>query len=405
MVIIGAGEAGARAAMELRTQGWLGSITLIGEEMYAPYERPPLSKQSLIEAGEVPPVYIMDNEKMKQNNIDFICGMTVTNIDRDNQSVELVDGMEIRYEKLLLTTGARPRKLIMEGSDTSGVHYLRTQSDVRLLREKLQPGRHIAIIGAGFIGLEVAASAISRGCSVTVIEVGPRILMRGVPEEIARIVEGRHREAGVAFKLGIGIQNIHSVKNENAITLADGTVITSDVIIAGIGATPMTSLASSCGLVIENGISVDETLATSDPHIFAAGDCCSIQHPLFGDKRIRLEAWRNAQDQGTHAARSMMGQAEPYTSLPWFWSDQYELTLQVTGLADLAVRTIHRDLKEAHLYFHLNDEGRLVSVSGIGENAAIAKEIRIGEMLIEKQAKPDPEALADPSVKLKSLLR
>lgn len=405
MVIVGAGEAGVRAALELRTQGWEGSITLIGEEKWAPYERPPLSKDALIGEQMPSPVFIMDSAKLQQHQIDFISDSAVIWIDRDAELVELADGRRIRYMKLLLTTGAQPRRLALEGVEPSGLVYLRTYDHAVKLRDMLQPGQRIAIIGAGFIGLEVAASAIGRGCSVNVIEVGPRILMRGVPEEIARIVEERHREAGVEFKLGVGIRTITSSESESTIVLADGTTITCDHIVAGIGAIPETKLAAACGLAVENGIRVDESLATSDPNIFAAGDCCSFQHPFYRGNTIRLEAWRNAQDQGTHAAQSMLGQVKTYACLPWFWSDQYELTLQVTGLTDYGSRIVRRTIGESSiLNFHLTEEGRLVAVSGIGTAASIAKDIRIGEMLIEQQAKPDPEALANPHVKLKTLL-
>lgn len=405
MVIVGAGEAGARAAIELRTQGWNGSITLIGEEKRAPYERPPLSKDCLLAEGEPSPSTILDQEKLAQYNIEFLSGSTVVEIDRDNHIVVLNNGRQIGYERLLLTTGARPRKLSLEGSDVSNILYLRTFADALALRSKLHTGKHVVIIGGGFIGLEVAASAIQRGCLVTLVEVAPRILMRGVPEEIARMVEARHREAGVTFKLGVGISSIETTNDGQVIALADGTSIQCNMIVAGIGAIPETSLAAQCGLEIENGVRVNELLQTSDPHIFAAGDCCSFPHSLYDGKRIRLEAWRNAQDQGMHAARNMLGTAETYAAVPWFWSDQYDVTLQVTGLPDQGERTVIRDLGEnGKLFFHFSLDGKLVAASGIG-TAAIAKDIRIAEMLIEKKGTLDLGAFERPEVKLKSLLK
>jgi 3-phenylpropionate/trans-cinnamate dioxygenase ferredoxin reductase subunit len=405
MVIIGAGEAGARTAIELRTQGWTGPITLIGEEKHAPYERPPLSKHALLTDGEPSPAFILDNDKLLQHGITFLSGSAAAGIDRGSRMVELEDGRKIPYERLLLATGARPRKFAIEGSDTANVLYLRTMSDALVLREQLGPGKHIAVIGGGFIGLETAASAIQRGCSVTLIEVAPRILMRGVPKEIADLVEARHRAAGVEFKIGVGIAGIESSVDRHAITLVDGTVIRCDAVIIGIGATPETTLAAQCGLELENGIRVDETLRTSDPYIYAAGDCCSFPHPLYDGRRIRLEAWRNAQDQGSLAARNMMGAEEAYTTVPWFWSDQYEQTLQVTGLPDSGETTVHRDMGESKLYFHLTGDGRLVSASAIGPVSGIAKDIRLAEMMIHKQARPDVEALADTNVKLRTLLQ
>lgn len=405
MVIIGAGEAGARAAVELRSQGWTGPITLIGEETRAPYERPPLSKDVLL-AEDVPsPVFILDNEKLSQNDITYLSGCKVEAIERTNRTVILADGRQIPYYRLLLATGARPRKFSLEGSDTESLLYLRTFFDALTLRSQLKPGKRIAVIGGGFIGLEAAASAIEKGCTVTLIEQGPRILMRGVPKEIADIVEARHRAAGVEFKFGVSIESIDNKLDGQTITLADGTIINCDSIIIGIGAIPETSLADKCGLEIENGVRVDETLRTSDPNIFAAGDCCSFPHHLHGGKRIRLEAWRNAQDQGIHVARNMLGSNEPFEVVPWFWSNQYELTLQVTGLQDSGEKTVIRHLGDAgKLFFHFSADGKLVAASGIG-TAAIAKEVRIAEMLIEKQGILDSNVFERPEVKLKSLLK
>ncbi|MFF2091317.1 NAD(P)/FAD-dependent oxidoreductase [Paenibacillus sp. NPDC058174] len=409
MVIIGAGETGARAAAELRERGWTGAITLIGEESHAPYERPPLSKQVLQEAGEPSPAYIVTTEKLQEQRIDFIHSSKAASIDRSRHIVSMEDGRQFRYERLLLATGARPRMLQLSDSGSGAgsapnIRYLRSYADALALRSQLQPGQRVAIIGGGFIGLEVAASARHQGCAVTVIEAGPRILMRGVPEAIARVVEARHRGEGVSFKLNASIQAIDSSDSESIMTFTGGEALAFDVILAGIGAVPDTVLASGCGLTIENGIAVDERLNTSDPDIFAAGDCCSFPHPLYGGMRIRLEAWRNAQEQGTHAAGSMLGSNEAYAAVPWFWSDQYDLTLQVTGLPHTARTTVHRSLgATGDLYFHLTDDYRLAAASAIGRNG-IAKDIRLAEMLIASRAALDPVQLAAPDIKLRSLL-
>ncbi|RAP78635.1 NAD(P)/FAD-dependent oxidoreductase [Paenibacillus montanisoli] len=403
MVIIGAGEAGANAALELRNQGYEGSITMIGKESRTPYERPPLSKGVLLEDEE--PTPILDSKKLEELNIQLLSGSSVERIDRAAHQVLLTDGRELSYDKLLLATGASPRKLVMEGSDTSGALYLRTHADALAIRAHLAPEKHIAIIGGGFIGLEVASSARERGCEVTLIEVGPRILSRGVPEEIAEVVEARHREAGVTFKIGTAISRITSDNGTHHIELADGTAIRCDALIIGIGAVPEISLAEGCGLEIENGIRVDEKLATSDPDIYAAGDCCSFPHALYGGKRIRLESWRNAQDQGIHAAGNMLGADEAYVAVPWFWSDQYEESLQVAGLVDFGSSAkIKRETGSGvHFFFHLAEDGTIAAASGIG--SGIAKDIRIAEMLIERRAVIDPARLASADVKLKSLLK
>lgn len=405
MIIVGAGEAGARAAAELRAQGWSGPITLIGKEAAAPYERPPLSKSILTDEQEPTQATILDADRLAELGIQFINNRSVVQIDRNAHFVELNDGLKIRYERLLLATGASPRKLHINGVSMDGLLYLRTFADAIELRSRLKPGKRLVVIGAGFIGLEVAASARTIGCSVTVIEVGPRILMRGVPEEIATIVEARHRQAGVHFKTGTGIQHIVREHEEFSILLADGTIVHADEIVVGIGAIPETTLAERCGLKIENGIYTDEKLATSDPDIYAAGDCCSFPHALYGGRRIRLEAWRNAQDQGTHAAQNMLGASKIYSDIPWFWSDQYDLTLQVAGLPDSGVLTVCREINESDkLYFHLSNDNRLASASAVGQNANIAKDMRLAEMLIHKQAILDPHVLRDASVKMKSLL-
>ncbi|MBB6634949.1 NAD(P)/FAD-dependent oxidoreductase [Cohnella thailandensis] len=407
IVIVGAGEAGTRAAIELREQGWEGELTLVGDEPLHPYERPPLSKQQLSEEELPLPATILNAERMKELAIDFAAGDAAVRINREHKRVVLASGKELAYGKLLLATGSNPRMLAVPGDASGEMLYLRKHADAIAIRDCLRPGSRLAVIGGGFIGLEVAAGAIRRGCEATLIEVGPRILMRGVPEPIAAAVEARHREAGVRFHVGVGIASANRADGGYAIELADGTTVRADVIVAGIGAIPETALAEASGLAIENGIRVNERLQTSDPDIYAIGDCCSFPHPLFGGRRIRLESWRNAQDQGTHVATGLLGASEPYRSLPWFWSDQYELTLQVAGLSDPSDRIVLRDLGETgRIYFHLAGDGRLVCASGIGpSDGAIAREMKLAERLTERQPVIPAEELADPSRKLKDLLR
>jgi 3-phenylpropionate/trans-cinnamate dioxygenase ferredoxin reductase subunit len=405
MVIVGAGECGARAALTLREQGWAGSITLIGEETLPPYERPPLSKAVMVTDPEPAPAHPLTEQIAREKRIDLISGVRVTQIDRGAHEIVLSDGRRIGYGKLLLATGAQPRKLTVEGAERDAVMYLRSFADAQALRAKLLPGTRLCIIGGGFIGLELAASATKRGCQVTVLEAAPRILMRGVPAPIAALIARRHEQAGVIFRIGIGIARIVSDGSARRVILADGSDIPCDVIIAGIGAVPDTALAESAGLAIENGIRVDNTLATSDPDIFAAGDCCSFPHPLYGDRRVRLEAWRNALDQGALAARNMLGAGLTYDTVPWFWSDQYELTLHIAGLSDQCAIHVKRDLGDgAELHFHLGEDGRLMAASGFGPIGKVAKEIKLAEMLVQRSARPAADQLASPDVRLKSLL-
>jgi 3-phenylpropionate/trans-cinnamate dioxygenase ferredoxin reductase subunit len=405
MVIVGAGECGARAALILREQGWQGGITLIGEETLPPYERPPLSKAVMVTDPEPAPVHPLTAEIAREKRIELMSGVRVTRIDRAAHEITVGDGRRIPYTKLLLATGAQPRKLTVEGAEPGNIHYLRSFADARALRAKLLPGTRLCIIGGGFIGLELAASATKRGCRVTVLEAAPRILMRGVPAPLAALIARRHEQAGVAFGIGVAIARIISTSDAERVVLADGSEIACDVIIAGIGAVPDTVLAESAGLAIENGIRVDGTLATSDPDIFAAGDCCSFPHPLYGDRRVRLEAWRNALDQGALVARNMLGAGRTYDTVPWFWSDQYELTLHIAGLSDQCASHVKRDLGDgAELHFHLGEDGRLMAASGFGPIGKVAKEIKLAEMLVQRSARPSADQLASPDVRLKSLL-
>jgi 3-phenylpropionate/trans-cinnamate dioxygenase ferredoxin reductase component len=404
MLIIGAGECGARAALGLRERGYEGPVTLVGDEPHLPYERPPLSKDAMVSEAEPAPKLVGDREHFASRRIACVTGASAIAIDRAARRVALADGTTLPYEKLLLATGAAPRKLPLPDADSSRCAYLRTHDDAIRIRGALKPGRHLAILGAGFIGLEIAASARRRGVSVTVIEALPRILTRGVPEAIAHIVDARHRREGVTLACGKALLALRETASGIELALADGSTVAADLLVIGIGAVPVTDLAQQAGLAVENGIAVDAQLRTSDPEIHAAGDCCSFPLAIYGGRRVRLECWRNAQDQGGLAARNMLGAGESASAVPWFWSDQYDLTLQIAGLPDEGVRAVRRDLSEdAFILFHLADDGRLVAASGIARGNAIAKDIRLAEMLIAKGAKPDPAALAQPQVKLKSL--
>ena len=400
MVIVGGGMAGARAIVSLRANGWQGPITLIGEETLLPYDRPPLSKAMLTDEQEPSPVYLLDDGMIASLGATFIRGSRATGIDRDARAVVLEDGRAISYDKLLIATGAKPRRLAIAGGELA--YTLRDFADGDHLRNRLRSSATAAIVGGGFIGLEVAASARKLGCEVTLVEAQPRILMRGVPEEIARVVHARHVEAGVTMEVGTALKSVDT----DGILLADGRKVKAGIVIAGIGASPETTLAQQAGLAIENGIACDETLRTSDPHIYASGDCCSFPHGLFGGKRIRLEAWRNATDQANVATANMLGGSKPYIAVPWFWSDQYDLSLQIAGMPSDGTATVRRQIAEqAFVIFHLDDAGRLVGASGIGTGNSIARDVKLAEMLIAKKASPPPQTLADSSVPLKALLK
>jgi 3-phenylpropionate/trans-cinnamate dioxygenase ferredoxin reductase subunit len=233
----------------------------------------------------------------------------------------------------------------------------------------------------------------------------PRILSRAVPEALAAVIAARHEAEGVVLRCGSGVEAIRETTDGIEITLTQGEIVAADYLVIGIGAVPVTALAQDAGLAIENGIAVDDHLRTSDPEIFAAGDCCSFPLAIYGGRRVRLESWRNALDQGNLAARNMLGADAAISAVPWFWTDQYDLVLQIAGLPDAGSATVRRDLGDgAFILFHLDAEGRLVAASGIGKGNVVAKDIRLAELLIAQRAKPDAAALADPNSKLKALL-
>ena len=395
VVIIGGGMAAARACINLRANDYQGQITLISEEALLPYDRPPLSKSSITEELEPAPLYLLEPDIIASLKVEAKLGVAAQKIDRANRKVILANGSSVAYDKLLIATGAKPRSL--------GPHALtlRDHRDALILRAKFAPGKRIVVIGGGFIGLELASSAIKRGCHVTVIEAQTRVLMRGVPEAIAAVIHQRHVAAGVKMMMGTGVEEISATQ----VKLKDGQSIPADTIIAGIGAAPEVGLAQESGLTIDDGIACNAQLQTSDPHIYAAGDCCSFIHEQFG-KRIRLEAWRNAQEQAATAVANMLGATKQHTAVPWFWSDQYELGLQIAGMAEAGPVTVERRPAEgALLLFHLAPDGKLMGVSGIGPGNSIARDVKLAEMMIAKGLSPSAAKLADASASLKDLLK
>ena len=400
MVIVGGGMAGARAIVSLRASGFQGPITLVSEETLLPYDRPPLSKAMLVEEQEPQPVLLLDEGMIASLNAIFVRGVKAIGIDRKAKALVLEDGRAISYDKLLIATGATRRRLSIEGGELA--YTLRDFADGDHLRSRLRQSKSAAIIGGGFIGLEVASSARKLGLDVTLVEAQPRILMRGVPEEIAKVVHARHVEAGVTMQVGTALKAVET----DGVRLADDRKVKAEIVVAGIGASPEIALAQAAGLAIENGIACDATLQTSDPDIYAAGDCCSFPHGLFGNKRMRLEAWRNATDQANVATENMLGASKPYMAVPWFWSDQYDLSLQIAGNPADGPEIIRRQTGEqSFVMFHRDHEGRLVGASGIGPGNSIARDVKLAEMLIGKRAAPSAEQLADPTVQLKVLLK
>ena len=396
IVIAGAGECGTRAAFALREEGWDGPVILAGAEPSAPYERPPLSK-----TGELKP--ICDSGALRDAGITYLPGTEAAGLDTAAHVLELADGRRLPYRSLLLATGARARRLPFGGAP---VHVLRTRADSAALRARLRPGRRVAVIGGGFIGLELAGAAASLGCAVTVIELGPRLMGRAVPARVAAVMAQRHITAGVDIRCGTGVTGLAETASGVAIALAEGGTVEADVVVAGVGAAPETSLAETAGIETADGIVVDAHFATSAPDVFAAGDCCRYPHPLYDDRPLRLESWRAAQEHGAAAARAMLGGTEPYAGVPWFWSDQHDYTLQVAGLADAVAGEVVRARPDGvEFWFGLAGDGRLMAAAAAGPGNVVARDIRLAEMLIARRAAPDAAALADPAVALKSVLR
>ena len=403
MVIVGGGQCGARAAHALRENGWNGAITLLGNEAMLPYERPPLSKAVLLGQRTADQCTIYDKAFYRDHRIDVHVDTAVTAINREERKVVLADGAIVGYHRLLIATGAEPRRFELSGW-LAGVHVLRSVTDAHAIADELRPGRRIVVIGAGFIGLEVASTAVARGCEVVVLEAAPRALMRAVPEVVADCLVERHRGMSVDVRFSVRITRMTGDTRVNGILLADGTIIPCDAVVVGIGVTPRVALAQAVGLDIENGIAVDSMLRTSDPAIYAAGDVCSFFHPLYG-RQIRLESWKNAEDQARIAARNMLGYEETCSAVPWFWSDQSDMTIQIAGLPALGTSTVVRETgASSRVFFALDADGVLVGASGVGQTGEIAKDVRMAQELIARRAVVDPAQLADRTFKLRSLL-
>jgi 3-phenylpropionate/trans-cinnamate dioxygenase ferredoxin reductase component len=332
IVIIGAGLAGAKAAEALRGQGFDGDVVLIGDEPHRPYERPPLSKDVLTGKADRDSVFVHSEQWYAEKGVELRLGVAATSIDRANHRVTLADSSTVGYDKLLLATGASPRVPPIPGADARGVHYLRRFEDTERLKATLTPGLRLAIIGAGWIGLEVAAAAREAGVAVTVLEALELPLLRVLGPELGLVFAELHHEHGVDLRFGVTVREITTTEDGTAtgVRLADGTEIEADNVLVAIGAAPGTRLAEEAGLEVHNGIVVDAGLRTSDPDIYAAGDSANALHPLLG-KHIRVEHWANAVHQPAIAAAAMLGNDATYDELPYFYTDQYDLGMEYVG--------------------------------------------------------------------------
>lgn len=401
VVIIGAGHAGGRAAEALRSAGYKGRVTLIGSEAYPPYERPPLSKDLL--AGAIPheKTFLRPASYYDETDVDLKLGATVAMIDRTAQRLALEGGGTIPYDALLLTTGARARRLALPGGGGPRVFYLRDIDDALALRERLQEGTRLAVIGAGFIGLEVAATARKRGGVVTVLELAPHPLARVAAPEIGEFLATLHRHKGVELRTGVKVTAIEDMGDTLRIAVAGSEPVLADYVAIGIGAQPNTELAEAAGIETRDGILVDEFGRSSDPAIYAAGDVTRHFNPILG-RHIRLEAWQNAQNQAIAVAKVIAGGNAPFAEVPWFWTDQYEINLQMAGAPDRWDRVIWRGEPSdpGFALFQLLD-GKPVAAVTVNN----ARDMRFARMLIQRGQTVDPAVLGDKAAKLQDLLR
>jgi NADPH-dependent 2,4-dienoyl-CoA reductase/sulfur reductase-like enzyme len=396
-VIAGASLAGAKAAETLRDEGFDGQIVLLGTEPERPYERPPLSKGYLLGNDELDSVYVHPEEWYAEHDIDLRMGATVTGIDRAASAVTTSDDSTVHYDKLLLSTGASPRRLSFPGSDRDEVLYLRTTADSERLRAVFQAAPRVVVAGAGWIGLETTAAARSYGCPVTVLEPQPGALQDQLGPELGAVFADLHRSHGVGFRFG-----------ERAVEFRPGMVITSagaevpaDLFVVGIGAAPNDQLAAAAGLEVDNGVLTDEYLRTSDENIFAAGDVANSFHPLLG-RQVRVEHWANALNGGPAAARSMLGQSVVYDPVPYFYSDQYDLGMECAGLPspgryDQVVYRGDRDALEFIAFWLL----RGTVIAGMNVNVwDVNDDI---QSLIRSARQVDPTRLTNPEIPLPDL--
>ena len=399
IVIVGAGHAAGQAAASLRQKKFAGRIVIVGEEPYIPYQRPPLSKKFL--AGELDEkrLHFKPENFYPDHDIEMRLSTRVTAIDPDTKCVRLEDDSTLNYDKLLLTTGSRVRKLSIPGSDLRGIHYLRSIEDVLAIQKDFREGARLVIVGAGYIGLEVAAIAVKRGIDVTVLETEDRAMNRVVAPEISAFFQKMHKDAGVKIEFGRMVQEFRGTDSIAEVVCADGYVVPADSCIVGIGILPNIELAEAAGLECEDGIVVDEFARTSAPDIYAAGDCTRHPNSLLGIN-LRLESVHNALEQAKTAAATMCGEHHPYAQIPWFWSDQYDVKLQIVGLSNGYDQLIIRGDQDAHSFaaFYLKNN-RVLAIDAINS----PREFMLGKKLITAQASFDPAELADETADFKPL--
>ena len=398
-VIVGASLAGAKAAEELRERGFDGKVVLVGEEPDRPYERPPLSKDYLRGEAERDSAYVHEPGFYEEKEIELLTGRAASALDVADQQVTLDDGTVLRYDKLLLTTGSSARRIPVPGGALDGVHYLRTIADSDRLRERLSAGARLAVVGAGWIGSEVAASARQKGLEVTLIDPLNLPNERIFGPEVGEFYRDVHAQHGVELALGEGVEAFEGDDRVSGVRTSAGRLIECDLAVVGIGVAPRTELAHDAGLDLDNGVLVDETLRSSSPPVFAAGDVANAWYPFYG-RRIRVEHWANALNQGPAAARAMLGDTAGYDHIPYFFSDQYDVGMEYSGFATEWDEVVFRGNRDAgeFIAFWVKDgcvaAGMNVNVWDVNEHV---------QALIRSRRKIDIASLSDPDTPLESL--
>ena len=395
-VIAGAGHAAGQVVATLKQLKYSGQIVLVGDEVYLPYQRPPLSKKFLAGAMPAERLHFKPASFYDEPNIEIRLRTRITTIDRDNKSVHTEGGERISYDKLVLALGSRARRLRIDGADLAGVHYLRSIADVDDIRSELNHYRRTVIIGAGYIGLEVAAVMQQQGLDVTVVELADRVMSRVVSPEISDFYQIEHTNQGVKLRLSTSVSAFRGDKRIGSVETTDGEQIPADFVVVGIGIVANTELAASAGLTVDNGIVVNDQCETSDPAVYAVGDCTAHPNAIY-NRQLRLESVHNALEQAKTAAANICGKETHYSQVPWFWSDQYDLKLQIAGLSEgydeIVIRGNPADRSFACLYLK---NGQLIATDAV--NAP--REFVQSKGLIASHAKIDPARLADTDIPL-----
>lgn len=402
VVIVGAGHAGANAALVLRQAGFTGTVTMIGRESEPPYERPPLSKEYFAREKTFERLYIRPPQFWADKDVALKLGTEVTAVDPAGKVLTLSDGSSFTYGKLIWATGGDPRRLTCAGADLAGVHAVRTRADCDQLMGEIDGGvKTIVVIGGGYIGLEAAAVLTKLGCSVTLLEALPRVLARVAGPELSAFYEAEHRAHGVDLRTGVAVDGLVGAGRVSGVRLADGSVIPAEAVIVGIGIVPAVGPLLAAGAAGGNGVEVDEFCRTSLPDVYAVGDCASFACDYAGGMVMRVESVQNANDQAACVARAICGEEQPYHALPWFWSNQYDLKLQTAGISagyDQAVLRGDPDTRSFSVAYL--KEGRLIAMDCVN----MVKDYVQARKLVELGAVIDPAKLADAAVPLKELV-